>query len=143
LSSAIKANTSEAERSIGNLTSSISSLISSRIQQLGEAVKSNSADAERSLTQLATNTTSAIRASAHDASARSTDVDRREQRAQAERRRGRAHAACRQRRSGAHFVGKAEEISTALSQRAAEMTYIVDDKSSGLLARSPTRARNS
>ena len=33
-----------------------------------------------------------------------------------------------------NFVGKADEISTAVSQRAAEMTHIVDEKSSGLLS---------
>src|SRR5262245_65935798 len=33
-----------------------------------------------------------------------------------------------------NFVGEAEEISTAVGQRAAEMTRIVDEKTSGLLA---------
>ena len=33
-----------------------------------------------------------------------------------------------------NFVGKAEEISSTVRQRAAEMTEIVDEKSSGLLA---------
>jgi hypothetical protein len=53
LSSTIKASSTEAERSIGNLATSTSNLISGRIQQLSEAVKTNSAEAERSIGSLA------------------------------------------------------------------------------------------
>ncbi len=39
------------------------------------------------------------------------------------------------------FVGKADEISTSVSQRAAELTRIVDDKSSGLLTALSTKSQ--
>ncbi len=98
-------------------------VISSRLEQLGQAIKTNTGEAERSLTQLTTNTTTAIRSSAHDAertlSGMSTGVSNVLKQNASEVERTLLAVSAEVARN---FVGKADEISTAVSQRAAEMT---------------------
>jgi hypothetical protein len=60
-------------------------VIGTRLEQLNLAIKSNAGEAERSLVQLATNTTNSIRDRPGCRAQPVRDVDRGEQRAQAER----------------------------------------------------------
>src|SRR5262249_51810107 len=105
-----------------------------RAEHLRTSIRTATEEAERSLTQLAADTTSAIRASTHDAerviSGMSTGVSNvLKQNAGDE---GMLLSVSAE--VARNFVGEAEEIWTAVRQRAAEMTEIVDEKSSGLPA---------
>ena len=133
LNNAIKSNTSEAERSIGNLATPTSTVIVAAIQQLSEAVKTNTAErrAHRSPSSPPTPRPRSA-SSAHDAertlSGMSTGVSNVLKQNASEVERTLLAVSAEVART---FVGKADEISTAVSQRAAEMTHIVDEKSSG------------
>ena len=138
----IKSNSNDAERSIGNLTATTSTMLTTRLEQLNQAIKVNAGEAERALAQLATNTTASIRASAHDAERSLTGVSTgvsnvlKQNAGEVERTLlGVSTEVAR------HFVGKAEEIATAVSQRSAEMNRILDEKSSVLLTALSTKSQ--
>ena len=87
--------------------------LNARLEQLSEAIKVNSAQAERSLGQLSLSTTESIRTSVGDAERTLVGVSEEVAR---------------------NFIGKADGIATAVSQRVNEMTAILSEKSGGVLA---------
>ena len=58
---------SEAERTISNLTTAASNMIGNRLQQLSDSIKNETMEAERLLTTVSASTSGAIKSSAHDA----------------------------------------------------------------------------
>ena len=133
MSQAIKTNTGEAERAIGTLATTTTTVINARLEQLS-AVDQDQRRRSRAQRSRSLRTSTTDRDPRERAGSRAQPhrhVDRREQRAQAERQRGRAHAARRQRRGRAQLRRQGRrDHHRGQRTRSAEMTRILDDKSS-------------
>jgi hypothetical protein len=93
-------------------TKAAADALNARMEELSQSIKVNSAEAERSLGQLAISTTDAIRASASQAERTLLGVSEEV-----------AHG----------FVGKANEITSMVSQRTHELETLLSDKSGSVL----------
>lgn len=95
--------------------------LNARMEQLAETIKTNAGEAERALSALSEGVGGRLRDEADAVEAKLLGVT-----AQVSR----------------EFVGKADEISTTVSQRAGEMTRILDSSSSTLLAALTEKSRD-
>jgi hypothetical protein len=116
LADSIGAKIAEIDQTLGSRALDVANHLDTRIgriEELNEAIKTNTGEAERTLTQLSNNVSGVLKQSADEAErallGASAEVSR-------------------------NFVGKADEIAAVVSQRAAEMTGILEANSGSLLS---------